>query len=229
MKKFRLEFNSVSGPATRRELLLGFSPLTSDAYNYGYDAENVNINNNDLHLSLEGKDMNIQAYSDIVADKVVPLNFKSSGNNTFEIKITEMENIDDSQAIYLKDNFTDTYFDLTKNTAYQFASNQGKFNERFEIVFQSQAQTLSIEESQATENFIYYKNSDHKLIAKKLNASVSRIALVNMLGQTVLEFNDMSQEELRNGLSLSNLSTGPYVVYLRTDANEVLTKKIIVN
>ena len=50
-----------------------------------------------------------------------------------------------------------------------------------------------------------------------------------MLGQTVLEFNDVSQEELRNGLSLSNLSTGPYVVYLRTDANEVLTKKIIVN
>jgi len=229
MKKFRLEFNSISGPKTRRELLLGFSSITSDAYDYGYDAENVDINNNDLHLSLEGKDMNMQAYNDITPDKVVPLNFKSSGNNTFEISITEMENIDEAQAIYLRDNFTDTYFDLTENKAYQFTSNQGKFNERFEIVFQSQAQTLGIEESQITENFIYYQNIEHKLFGKKLNASVSRIALVNMLGQTALEFENVSQEELKNGLDISNLSSGAYVVYLRTDAHEVLTKKIIVN
>ena len=229
MKKFRLEFNSVSGPDTRRELLLGFSPFTSDAYDYGYDAENAEINNNDLYLNLDGKNMNMQAYSDITPDKVVPLNFKSSGNNTFEIKVSEMENIDETQAIYLRDNLTDMYFDLTGKTAYQFTSNQGKFNKRFEIVFQSQAQTLSVEASQATENFIYYQNNEHKLYAKKLNAPVSRIALVNMLGQTALEFNNISQDELRNGLSISNLSSGAYIVYLRTDASEVLTKKIIVN
>lgn len=168
MKKFRLELNSVSGPKTRRDLLLGFSSTTSDAYDYGYDSENVDINNNDLHLSLDGKDMNIKAYADITADKVVPLNFKSSGNNTFEIKISEMENIDETQAIYLKDNFTDTYFDLTEKTAYQFTSDQGKFNQRFEIVFQSQAQTLSLEESRTTENFIYYNNTEQKLFAKKI-------------------------------------------------------------
>ncbi len=229
MKKFRLEFNSVSGPATRRELLLGFSSHTSDAYDYGYDAENVDVNNNDLHLSLEGKDMNIQAYADITSDKIIPLNFKSSGKNTFEIRITEMENIDESQAIYLKDNFTDTYFNLREHTAYQFTSDQGKFNERFKIVFRSQAQTLGIEESLATENFIYYQNSEHKLFGKKLNTSVSRIAVVNMLGQTTLEFNNVSQEELNNGLSVSNLASGAYVVYLRTDTNRVITKKIIVN
>ena len=67
------------------------------------------------------------------------------------------------------------------------------------------------------------------MYAKKLNAPVSRIALVNMLGQTALEFNNISQDELRNGLSISNLSSGAYIVYLRTDASEVLTKKIIVN
>jgi hypothetical protein len=229
MKKIRLEFNSVSGPKTRRELLLGFSSITSDAYDYGYDSENVDINNNDLHLSLDGKDMNIQAYADITADKVVPLNFKSSGNNTFEIKISEMENIDETQAIYLKDNFTDTYFDLTEKTAYQFTSDQGKFNQRFEIVFQSQAQTLSLEESLTTENFIYYNNTEQKLFAKKLKASAVRVAFVNMLGQDVLELNNVSQEALENGLRISNLSSGAYVVYLRTGVDEVLSKKIIVN
>ncbi|MFI1772846.1 LamG-like jellyroll fold domain-containing protein [Thalassobellus citreus] len=229
MQKLRLEFNSVIGPKTRRELLLGFSPDTSDEYDYGFDAKNTEVNNNDLHLSLDGQDMNIQAYSEITADKVVPLNFKSSGSNTFDIKITELENIDESQEIYLKDNQTGTYFNLREDTAYQFTSDQGKFNTRFEIVFQSEQQSLSTEEALATENFIYYKNSDHKLYAKKLNTSVSKISLVNMLGQTVLEFREVSQESLNNGLNISNISSGTYVTYFRTEDHQVFTKKIIVN
>ena len=32
MQKIRLEFNSVSGPETRRELLLGFSDYTTDDF-----------------------------------------------------------------------------------------------------------------------------------------------------------------------------------------------------
>ncbi len=96
-------------------------------------------------------------------------------------------------------------------------------------MFQSEAQTLNVEESQTSENFVYYQRTEQKLYAKKLNASVRRIALVNMLGQTALEFNNVSQEELRNGLSISNLSSGAYVAYFRTDTHEVLTKKIVVN
>ena len=37
MRKSRLEFNSVNGPAAKRELLLGFSNATSDDFDYGYD------------------------------------------------------------------------------------------------------------------------------------------------------------------------------------------------
>ena len=89
IQKIRLEFNSITGPETKRELLLGFSEQTSDAYDYGYDAESDDVNNNDLNLVLDGKNMNLQAYSEITEDKVVPLNFRSYGDNSFEIKISE--------------------------------------------------------------------------------------------------------------------------------------------
>ena len=68
-----------------------------------------------FNLSLEGQSMNMQAYSSITSDKVVPLNFKSSANNTFEIKATEFENMDEIQNVYLRDNVTGTYFDLKQN------------------------------------------------------------------------------------------------------------------
>ena len=78
--------------------------LTSDEntvalWHLNESGEDSSANNNDLNLNLEGKNMNIQAYNPISDDKVIPLNFKSSGSNTFEIKITELENIDSSQPI----------------------------------------------------------------------------------------------------------------------------------
>ena len=228
-QKIRLEFNSTTGPEAKRELLLGFSEETSDSYDYGYDAESDDTNNNDLNLDLEGKNMNMQAYSQITDDKVVPLNFKSSGDNSFEIKITEEINLDENQEIYLRDNLLGLYHNLKQDTGYTFTSTQGVFNKRFEIVFQDEAQTLSNEEVTTTENFIYFQNKENTFYAKKLNSEVTKLALVNMRGQTVLEQQNVSSTELNNGIKFNNLATGTYVVCLRTQANEVLTKKIVIN
>ncbi|NMH87443.1 LamG domain-containing protein [Flavivirga algicola] len=229
MQKIRLEFNATSGPETRRELLMGFSETTTDGFDYGYDAECNESNNNDLNLNLESKNMNIQAYGPITVNKVVPLNFKSSGNNSFEIRITETENLDENQKVYLRDHLTGGYFELTTNEVYSFSSEQGKFNNRFEIVFQNESKTLSLEEAAFTENYIYYQNKTNTLFAKKLNSGVKKMALISMRGETVLEVDNISTEILENGFKFSNISTGAYVVCLRTEANEVLTKKIVFN
>uniref|UniRef100_UPI00260266C6 T9SS type A sorting domain-containing protein n=1 Tax=uncultured Algibacter sp. TaxID=298659 RepID=UPI00260266C6 len=229
MQKIRLEFNSVTGPETRHELLLGFSEYTTDGYDYGYDAKNTVINNNDLNLSLEGVNMNIQAYGEITSDKIVPLNFKSSGDNTFEIRITDTDNLEVGQEIYLLDNLTGNYFDLTENLAYTFSSEQGVFNERFKIVFQSKVQSLSIEEPIMIENYVYYKNETNTLYVKNLDRNISKLSLVNMLGQVVTNMKEVSKERLENGIQFSNISAGSYVVWIRTDSGKVITKKIIVN
>ncbi|MFS4484254.1 LamG-like jellyroll fold domain-containing protein [Hyunsoonleella sp. 2307UL5-6] len=228
MQRIRLEFSSVTGPDTKRELLLGFSPQTTDGYDYGYDAETHDISNNDLSLNLEGKNMNIQAYSPITADKVVPLNFRSSGNHGFEIRVSEMENIKEDQEIYLRDNLTDDYFDLTTNQAYSFSSAHGMFNDRLEIVFKSKSQVLSTEENIATENHMYYQNETNTFYAKKLNSTLSKLFLVNMRGQVVLKLNDVPVEHLENGIQFKNISSGTYIISIRTKFNEVLIKKIIV-
>ncbi|WP_406685501.1 hypothetical protein N1F78_07220 [Seonamhaeicola sp. MEBiC1930] len=228
-KKIRLEFSSVSGPDTRRELLLGFSDMTTDDYDYGYDSRCDEENNNDLNLNLEGVNMNIQAYGEITSDKSVPLNFKSSGSNTFEIKISELENIGEDQEIYIKDNLTGTYYDLRQGSAYGFSSEQGKFNERFEIVFQSEQQSLSVAEASHDANFIYYVNKQRRIHVKKLSSSVTRMSLISMTGQTVMELQDVPTNVLEEGIEIPNVSTGAYVACFRTDDNQVLTKKIVVN
>ncbi|MEP3837216.1 MAG: LamG-like jellyroll fold domain-containing protein [Algibacter sp.] len=228
MQKIRLEFSSTSGPDTKRELLLGFSDYTTDDYDYGYEAKNTTQKNNDLNLEFQGINMSIQAYGPITDDKIIPLNFRSSGDNGFVIGITETVNIEDGQAIYLHDNLTGAYFDLTQGTPYSFTSSPGIFNKRLELVFQNEQQSLSTQVSAFTENYMYYQNSTNTLFVKKLNSDVSRLSLINMRGQTILNLTDVSTTQLENGIPFNNVATGTYIVAMQTEANEVLTKKVIV-
>lgn len=229
MQRIRLDFNSISGPGASRQLLLGFSNFTTDGYDYGYDAKNSDVTNNDLHLDLDGVDYNIQAYSPITTNKEVSLNFKSSGNNTFEIRVSQLISMDDDQEIYLKDNFTNTYFNLTDYKGYRFTSEEGVFKNRFQIVFQNEQQRLSAEISKNIETSVYYQNLTNSLFVKKLTKNVSNLSVVNMQGQIVLEMINISKSRFENGLQFDNISTGAYVVRLRTDINQVITKKILVN
>ncbi|WP_092848967.1 LamG-like jellyroll fold domain-containing protein [Algibacter pectinivorans] len=228
MQKIRLEFKSLSGPNTKRELLLGFSDFTTDNYDYGYDAKNANPKNNDLNLELNGEPMNIQAYGPITVDKIVPLNFSSSGPHDFEIRVSETENILETQNIYIHDKLTGAYFNLSTFKPYTFSSKQGIFNERFKIVFQNESEVLSIKHSMFVENNIFYKNSTNTLFVKKLESPVSKLSLVNMRGQVVLEMTDLTIDILESGVQFSNVSTGAYIVYMRTNSNNTLVKKIIV-
>jgi hypothetical protein len=230
MQKIRLELSSVTGPATRRELLLGFSDHTTDAYDYGYDARNTTVGNNDLNLDLDGQNMTMQAYSAITADKVVPLNFSSSGDNSFEVRITELVDLGEDQPIYLRDKLRGTYFNLREEGAvYTFSSEQGVFNDRFEIVFQDESAALSTEEALATGSYIYFRNPTNTLFVKKLESDIGKLSLVNMRGQSVLELTDVPRARLEAGLQFNNIATGTYVVCMRTKTNEVLTKKVLIN
>ena len=228
MSKIRLEFNSVDGPETTRELLLGFSEATTDGFDYGYDAKNTDDNANDLNLILDDQNMVMQAYSPITNDKTVPLNFKASGNFSYEIKMTEVEAIEEDQSIYLKDNLSNIYFNLRNEQPYSFTSIAGEFNDRFEVVFQSEEEALGVDDSDYAYNLIYFNNKTDKLFIKGLNNDVDKLMLINMLGQTVAEYKSLNPQNLDNGLNITNVATGTYVVYFTTGTT-TKSKKIIID
>ncbi|SHJ19733.1 Por secretion system C-terminal sorting domain-containing protein, partial [Algibacter luteus] len=119
--------------------------------------------------------------------------------------------------------------DLRQDAAYSFSSAQGIFNDRFEIVFQSEQQSLSTEETLATDNFMYYQHNTNTFYAKKLNAEVKNLALINMRGQRIMELQNVSKTSLENGIRFDTMATGTYIVCLRTESGEVLNKKIVIN
>ncbi|MFP4844785.1 LamG-like jellyroll fold domain-containing protein [Winogradskyella sp. PE311] len=229
MQKLRIELNSVNGPSTKRELLLGFSEDTSDDYDYGYDSKNAALNVNDIGLILEDKAMIIQAYGPIEASKIVPMVLKSSGNYNYTLQITETENIDEDQDIYIKDNLTGTYFDLRSEQPYEFTSNTGEFNNRLEIVFQQESETLSqIDQNLETINFYYASNRNKIVVLNPKNQNIKTIEVINMLGQTVYQIQNVFEGSYIE-YDIKNLNTGTYIIRLILDSNSQQTKKIIIN
>lgn len=228
MQKLRLEFNSVDGPTTRRELLLGFSEETSDDYDYGYEAINVDGNDDDLNLILDNQLMTIQAYSSITEDKIVPLVLTTSGAYNYTIKLTEEENIANDQEIYLRDNLTGEYFDLKSYEPYEFSSDAGEFTDRLEIVFhQQENETLSQIDQDLKALNLYYAIGRKKIVVlNPTNEELKSIEVINMVGQSVQRINMF--EGSYNEYEVTNLNTGTYIIKLTTATNTSITKKIIV-
>ncbi|MCB4797991.1 hypothetical protein [Neotamlana laminarinivorans] len=228
-QKIRIEFLGLEGASIRRELLLGFSDATTDGYDYGYDAAVMRTYDDDLNLDLNGTNMSIQAYCALSEDKVIKFNHYSSGENTFSIKVIELENIEEGQSIYIQDAYTGKLFDLASGEAYEFVSSQGAFTDRFQMAFQEETSVLSSTEVAYNSKNMFYQNSTNTFYAKSLKNGVKKLVLFNLQGQKVLEYSNLSSSELNSGINFNSIPVNAYAVVLQTETNEIVKKKIIVN
>jgi len=227
IEKIKLEFTTNNGLG--REMVLGFSDLTTDGFDYGYDAMASETFVNDLTMTLNNLPTVIQGFSNITPEKVIDLNFQSDGKLTYAIEAKIFTGFPEHQEVYLLDNQTENYHDLKLEGPYEFSSVAGIFNDRFKIVFQKESNTLSTEGKASPKENLYYQNKTNTFFAKELGSHVSKLSLINMRGQVIFELHDVSNERLTNGIQIKTISTGTYIICLRTEANKVLTKKIVVN
>lgn len=224
----RLEFGTSQG-STRR-FALGFGDNATDGLDYGLDGGLIiDKPEDDMGSLLDGKQYVIQALSPITPEKVVDLTFNASGSHSYNLKIVGLENIPDDQEIYLKDNLTGSYFDLKNNTQYDFTSEAGEFNDRFEITFQTE-DTLSSDTIENTnEVLIYVNKNENNLYVKHLTNQAKQLSILNTVGQVIKTYYNIDNQSLENGLSISNLSSGVYLINIQTDTNQSIDKKVIIN
>ncbi len=226
MQIIKLEFE-VSNGATR-QFVLGFSDITTDGFDPGYDGGLlIQRPNEDMTSILDGKPYVIQAFSPISPEKKIDLYFNSSGNFTYILDIAEIKNVDENQDIFVRDNRQNMYWNLTQDGAYHFSAFSGEDSERFDIVFNDNNSTLSGDSFILNEVLIYINNSENKLFVKGLEQPLKSLTLINMLGQTVKTYNNLDIYDLENGVSTGELSTGVYFVNLTTENNVKRNKKII--
>lgn len=225
-KIIRLEFKLSNDLS--RELVLGFSDITTDGFDYGYDSRPNKFNDNDLATTLDGEEMVIQAFSEITEDKVVDLTLNADGTHDYAIRLIETENIDPSQDLYIHDTLEDIYYDLRSDQQYDFNASAGLDPDRFNLVFRAD-QTLSQASTELSKVSIFVNPKEKKLYVKGMQEGARELTIFSMLGQKIKTFSDVQWSTLSSGLSLMEFSSGVYIVELRDRDGESISKKVTLN
>jgi hypothetical protein len=223
--KFRIGFNSIN--TIHRQLLLTIDENATTGVDWAYDGKMNEDQIDDMFWVINDEKYIIQGSNDSELTSTYPIGIKTNTNGINSITIEDLENIPYDLNIYVHDIELDIYHDLKAND-YEIFLNAGEYLNRFEITFGNN-QALHISENTKDSIAIIYANDSDRIVLVNPNQiEVKSIAMYNLLGQSVYTTKAITKGE-HSEYEVTNLSTGAYVIQLRTSNNVVMTKKVVVN
>ncbi len=224
--RIRLGFTSPIG--SHRQLLLGADSKTTKLYDYGYDAKMLGTNDNDMYWQLGKTPLVIQSIPDFNDDQNLPIGIKVNSEGESTIKIDALENVENSLEIYIYDNETGIYHDLTKNE-FRITLAVGEYNKRFSLRFANKS--LSYTDSNLDQGIIIFYNSQNNTLNVKNNftdTSINSIYLFSLTGQKINDWKNSDNSQTYIQKSTKGLSSAVYIVKIITNHGE-LSKQVIIN
>ncbi|WP_246035803.1 T9SS type A sorting domain-containing protein [Winogradskyella algicola] len=221
-KYIRIGYEDPEG--FHRQLLLGFMPNSqaNENFNHGYDALINGLREDDLFFVIEdniNSPFAIQGVGDFNEQMEFDLALKVSETGIHSIMIDALENFD--HPIFLRDNYTNTEYDLT-DANYEFNPQQGDFYNRYSLAFLPMS-ALDVEENTMSKPKVYYNGVNAIEIYNYQRATIDKIEIYNTLGQLVLtKVNGINDKE-RISIPFTE-SKGVYVILLKTENTQITTK-----
>jgi hypothetical protein len=204
------------------QIMVGYLPNATNEFDYGIDGKSLLDSDisfssllNTTPLAIQGKQLPFEV------NDVVPLKFKTNIAGNYWIELGEKEGLfNQEQAIYIKDNALNITHNLSESN-YTFTSENGEFNERFELVYQPSAlgigavfeHTIVISPNPLSNQEILHFYG----INEPFNCTI-----FDAVGKKV-----MSEKITNNALLITNFSTGVYIVQIKSDTKVQQFKLII--
>jgi hypothetical protein len=146
-----------------------------------------------LYSIIDDEPFVIQGKSNpFVTEDIVPLGFKVLNAGNYKIEIDSIDGVFDNQRIYLKDKFSNIVHNLS-NGAYNFSSDIGTFDNRFEILYQDE--TLGIGDTNPDEFDIkIFTNEGINVLSSE---NIKEVIVYNVLGSVLYENQNVASKELQ--------------------------------
>ena len=226
-------FNLTSDNGVFNQAVIGYVTGATNAYDgMYYDAPRnlstgasaiiyTTIDGSNKKFAIQGK-----AVNSLNDDDVIIIGFKTSIDvpTIYTLSIAQIEgDFLTTNPVFIKDNLLNKLHDL-KTSDYNFTSEIGEFNERFEIVFNEDA--LSLGEYNVNNNglsIIELKNGNVQFKISE-NLEMISIQIMDLQGKLVYTFKTTGND---NTYNLSNLSIAPYIAKVTLVDGYVITKKTI--
>jgi hypothetical protein len=205
---------------------------TTRGLDIGYDAAVYSATTVDFSIFTNlvedntGLDMTIQSlpYNDF-NDVIVPLGIKANAGTELHISIDDLSTIPSNVNVYLEDTQNNTLTFLNNNDFVFTPTTAIDGSDRFNLHYSSS--TLSVTDIPSNNNLsIYTTASPRKLFIKGQLTKATTANLYDIQGRLVLS-EVLNPSTTRNTMDISTVSTGVYVVKVKTD-HKVKTQKVII-
>mgnify|MGYP006184246671 FL=1 len=209
-----------------RQLLLGFmNENANDDYNLGYDGEIIDLQPDDAYFQSGSYRLVIQGVGYFYTNAVYPITIKSSQSGTVSFMIDGLENFDLNQPIFIHDNINNSYNDI-RLTNYSITIPAGEIANRFSLRFSNG--TLSSDELENSTTFIFFNSTENGIeIVNNQKLEIDEATLFSILGQKINNWKVNSSENSIK-LPINNVETGIYILKLKTNDGNYLSRKIII-
>ena len=216
------------------QILIGYiNGATNDFDGFSFDApRNLSTTNpSNIYTMISGdeRDFAIQgkAINSLSIDEVIPVGFKTSieAATIYTFSIPQLEGAFLNETpIYIKDNLLGIYHDL-KESDYNFTSDVGEFNDRFEIVFNQEQLSLGENELNTNTLTIIEHNSGKVEFKVSSKLQIKTIEIIDITGRSVYNFN--VTEGASTVYNLSALSQAAYIAKVELTDGRIITKKAL--
>jgi hypothetical protein len=222
-----IRLSAVNGNFTD-ETLIRFVSQSSETIDSDYDAEKIrtpDVDNIQLYsITEENSDfLSINSLPFLPdGENVIKLGFIARDFGNYSI-MPESINFDPSTTIYLRDNIVNEMFNLRNEGAiYEFASNVGSFNDRFEIHFNPILADVSKNENTGNADIYSFQNNVCIRFSSELQNQETSISIYNSLG-TLVHSEQISAPPMY--IINSALISGIYYVKVR-NSKQVFSKSV---
>lgn len=210
------------------QTMVGYIAGATTGYDNGYDGKSLLDGTIQLYSVVSQPQdtlrLAIQARPEFTVTDAVMLGFTTQTAGTFKISIDSEDGIfAEGQNIYIVDNINGTTHNL-KESNYTFTSETGTFEDRFEVIYTTEAlnnDDFEIPSSQV----IVYRNDDRVNVSAP--RTIKSVTIYDTLGRIVYNNANVNSFEFES----SALTSKNQVLIIKTtlDNSQVVTKKIMLN
>ncbi|QNJ98902.1 T9SS type A sorting domain-containing protein [Constantimarinum furrinae] len=232
--------NTIFGESHTRQLVLAFSPESTDGFDRGYDGRSPADATSDAFFPVtfnsEIKPFVINTVPFEVS-KVIPLTVKIANEFT-KLEVIAVERINTNQRAYLLDAATNLRQRITEGYSADVNLDPGVYENRFYIVFTNGSDiSASAEPDQQTliresiiENVDVFQNNPATQleISNPEGYTLKDASVYDMAGKLVIHEKNLGDSS-RYAFSTANLSDGIYLVKLTTKEDVVVDYKVTVH
>ncbi|WP_430411227.1 GEVED domain-containing protein [Kordia sp.] len=223
-EKIRLGYTNPQG--FHRQIVVVSHREASDAVVRGEEGESIYVASDDMYWYLENDEYVIQTINKFHNSREIALGFVSENGGTGTINIDQLENIDSSLEIYIKDLLNGTTHDL-KAGNFNITLPAGETNDRYALVFQPE-NTLSVNDQILQNGITMYTDTETEeiVITNNTDIQLEGIDMHTILGQQILSLKDgMNQNTIR--IPINDKASGIYIISIYSEKGKI-SKKLVV-